>query len=456
MPRATPLARFRALGSMIVLLLAGCAGANTADRPLPAEPSAAATASDPTPARAPTAAAEPSGAISFMIWGDAAEKAAYEQLVAAFEERHPAIDVTLIHIPGQSDYRQRLGVDFAAGTPADVVLLNYRRYAAYAARGALEPLGPYLEQSALIDEADFYPEAVQPFVWAGELICIPQNLSSLVVYYNRDLFRAAGLSDPSPDWSWDDFLNAAKALTRDIDGDGQIDQYGLGTEVSIFRAAPFIWQNGGELVDDLQAPTRLTLDTPESRAALAWFMDLQLRHKVVPDAVAEAAEDSESRFQNGRLGMFLNSRRGVPTYRTIEGFDWDVAPLPQGVQKAGILHADAYCMPSVSENKDAIWTFIEFANAAEGQHIIAASGRTVPSLRAVAESPTFLNPGQKPANSQVFLDVIPWIRTVPIMAGWAEIEELTAEELSRAYYGQASLDEAIRTAQDRSQPLFEP
>jgi len=391
-----------------------------------------------------------------MIFGDAAEKAAYEQLVVAFEERHPTIDVTLIHIPGQSDYRQRLGVDFAAGTPADVVLLNYRRYAAYAARGALEPLGPYLERSTLLNQADFYQEAIQPFVWKEQLMCIPQNLSSLVVYYNRDLFRAAGLADPARDWTWDDFLAAAQTLTRDTDSDGQTDQYGFGTEVSIFRVAPFIWQNGGELVDNLEAPTRLTLDTPEARTALQWFIDLQLRHKVVPDAVAEAAEDSESRFLNGRLGMFLNSRRGVPTYRTIEGFDWDVAPLPRGAQQAGILHADAYCMPVVSENKDAIWTFIEFANAAEGQHIIAASGRTVPSLRAVAESPTYLDPGQKPANSRVFLDVIPWIRTVPIIAGWAEIEELTTEELSRAYYGQASLDEVIRAADERTQSLFTP
>ncbi|NJN16952.1 MAG: sugar ABC transporter substrate-binding protein [Oscillochloris sp.] len=398
----------------------------------------------------------PSGPVAFMIFGDAAEKAAYEELVAAFEERHPSIDVTLTHIPGQSDYRKRLGVDFAAGTPADVVLLNYRRYAAFAAKGALEPLGPYLERSELISEADFYPETIAPFYWQGRLMCIPQNLSSLVVYYNRDLFRAAGLADPDPNWTWEDFLRTAQALTRDTDGDGEIDQYGLGSEVSIFRVAPFIWQNGGELVDDPLMPTRLTLDAPETRAALQWFVDLQVRHRVVPDAVAESAEDSESRFLNGRLGMFLNSRRGVPTYRTIEAFDWDVAPLPQGKQRAGILHADAYCMPASAANKDAIWRFIEFANSPDGQHIIAASGRTVPSLRAVAESPTFLDPGQKPANSRAFLDVITHIRGVPIMKTWVDIEELSADELARAYYGQAELDEVIRTAIERSQPFFAP
>jgi multiple sugar transport system substrate-binding protein len=392
--------------------------------------------------------------ITFMIFGDTGEKAAYEALVAAFTARHPDIPVTLLHIPGQSDYRKRLGVDFAAGTPADVVLLNYRRYAAFAAKGALEPLGPYLDRSDLISVADFYPETIAPFVWEGQLMCIPQNLSSLVVYYNRDLFRAAGLAEPADDWTWADFLAAAQALTQDTDGDGAIDQYGLGTEVSIFRVAPFIWQNGGELVDDPAAPTRLALDTPAAREAIQWFVDLQVVHGVAPDAVAEAAEDSESRFLNGRLGMFLNSRRGVPTYRTISSFDWDVAPLPQGKQRAGILHADAYCMPSVAKQKDAIWTFIEFANAPEGQHLIAASGRTVPSLRAVAESPTFLDPGARPARNHVFLDVIPYIRSVPVMEGWVDIEEITAVELERAFYGQAGVDEVIRTAIERAQPFF--
>ena len=116
--------------------------------------------------------------------------------MAAFEVVHPEIDVELIHIPGQSDYRLRLGADFAAGSPPDVVLINYRRYAAFAARGVLEPLESYLRASDVIAETDFYPEAVAPFRWRGELMCIPQNISSLVVYYNKDLFEAAGLPLP--------------------------------------------------------------------------------------------------------------------------------------------------------------------------------------------------------------------------------------------------------------------
>ena len=398
----------------------------------------------------------PSGRISFMVFGDAAEKAAYERLVADFTRRHPQIQVALLHIPGQGDYRKRLGIDFAAGAPADIVLLNYRRYAAFAAKGVLEPLGPYLARSSAIKPEDFYPQAMEPFRWQGTLMCIPQNLSSLVVYYNKDLFARAGVPRPTDNWTWDDFLHAARALTRDTDGDGRIDQYGLGTEVSIFRLAPFVWQNGGELVDDSRAPTRLTLDAPAAREAVQWFVDLQVKHRVVPDAVEEKAEGSESRFLNGRLAMFLNSRRGVPTYRTITSFDWDVAPLPRRRQRASILHADAYCMPKASKAKAATWTFIEFANSPEGQRSIAASGRTVPSLRTVAESPAFLDPGARPQSSRVFLSEIPYLQAVPVTEGWVDVEDLAGEELARAYYGRASVDEVIATATRRAAAFFKP
>jgi multiple sugar transport system substrate-binding protein len=394
--------------------------------------------------------------VSFMVFGDPAELAAYRSLEAAFEVVHPEIDVELIHIPGQSDYRLRLGADFAAGSPPDVALINYRRYAAFAARGVLEPLESYLRASDVIAETDFYPEAVAPFRWRGELMCLPQNISSLVVYVNEDLFKAADLPLPADDWTWDDFLAAAKALTLDHDGDGRIDQHGLGMEVSLPRLAPFVWQNGGELVvlDEGRRPIRLALESRAAREAVEWFVALQAEHGVVPDALAEAAESSESRFLAGRMGMFLDSRRAVPSFRDIEAFEWDVAPLPLREQAAGILHTDAYCMAAAAQDKDAAWTFIEFANSPEGQAIVAASGRTVPSLVEVAESAAFLDPEVPPASSRLFLDGIPVLRGVPIMAGWVDIEEVAGDELERAFYGQATVDEAISAMISRTLPFF--
>lgn len=396
----------------------------------------------------------PSGSIMFMIFGEPAEKAAYDKLVAAFSARHPQVEVRILYIPNQNSYRTRLAADLAAGTPADVFLLNYRRYAQFAARGVLEPLDAYVAQSKVLKLADFYPEAVEPFRWNRRLMGIPQNLSSLVVYYNKNLFDKAKVPYPKPGWTWNDFLQTAKALTKDTDGDGITDQFGLGTEASIFRVAPFVWQNRGDLVDDPENPKKLTLDAPATKEALQWFMDLQVRHKVVPNKLLEAARPSEDRFLDGTLAMFLNSRRGVPTYREIKDFDWDVAPLPRGKEQAGILHADAFFMAAASRNKPAAWAFIEFANSREGQTILAESGRTVPSLKSVAQSPAFLDPNSKPRNSRVFLDTIPYIRAVPVMETWVDIETLVSEDLERAFHGDVSLEEAIKSATARTLRFF--
>ncbi|MBP6788395.1 MAG: sugar ABC transporter substrate-binding protein [Candidatus Promineofilum sp.] len=393
--------------------------------------------------------------ISFMVFGDAAEFAAYQSLVDAFTESQSDVTVTLSHIPSQGDYRARLATDFAAGTPPDVSLLNFRRMGAFAAAGQLEPLGPYLDQSEAMGRNDFYPVTLEAFTWQDQLMCIPQNISSLVVYYNRDLFTAAGVAEPADDWTWADFLAAAQALTLDSDGDGQTDQYGVGIEASLFRLAPFIWQNGGQLVDDPAFPMQLALTRVPAQAALTWFAELQTVHHVVPDRVAEESLDSESRFIEGTTAMYFNSRRGTPTYREITTFDWDVAPLPRGEQTAGVLHSDAYCMAATATDKDAAWRFIEFANSLQGQTLIAASGRTVPSLMAVAESPAFLDPATRPARARVFLDTIGELRLVPLLSTWDEIEGTASEEVERAFYGDITPEEAALLARTRTEEYFQ-
>lgn len=397
-----------------------------------------------------------SGAVSFAVFGDLVELAAYQKLVDAFHSRFASIRIELRNAPSESDYRRQLTAGFAAGAPPDIMLLNFRRFAAFTAPGGLQPLGPYLAASAVIHEADFYPQALEGFRLDNQLWCIPQNISSLVLYYNRDLFDAVGLSYPAADWTWDDFLAAARVLTRDDTGDGRPEQYGAGMAPSLIRLAPFIWANGGDIVDDLDHPTRLTLDSPEAQAAFQWFVNLQVKEKVTPDAVAEQSESSENRFLDGRLAMFFNSRRGVPTYRAIKTFAWDVAPLPVGPQgTAAILHADGYCLAAAAPNKDAAWQFIEFANSVEGQKIMAETGRTVPSLRQVAESAAFLTPAQEPASSQVFLDVIPGIRRLPLLPNWVGIEETANREIERAFYGQASVAEATAAAVAQTLSYFQ-
>ena len=221
--------------------------------------------------------------------------------------------------------------------------------------------------------------------------------------------------------AWSQFVYRAQQLTRDDKGavvrgaDPDLPPqpnaapaaiYGLGVEPTIIRFAPFVWSNRGELVDDDENPTRFTLDSEASKSALQQFFELRTLHGVVPPDVEVEAEDDETRFLNGRMAMLLESRRLVPALREAAKFDWDVAALPTLQDEASILHSDAYCMTKDSKEKDAAWRFVEYALGPEGAAVIAGTGRTVPSLREVAESDAFLDPAQKPANSKVFLDAI--------------------------------------------------
>jgi multiple sugar transport system substrate-binding protein len=372
--------------------------------------------------------------ITVMVSGDPEEIEAYRAVVEAFDRSQTGIDVELLPFADRDDLIVRLSTSIAGGQPPDLFLMNYRYYGQFAARDALEPVDPYLRTSEVFSAHDFFQTSMTPFQWDGEQMCLPQNVSSLVVYYNADLFADAGLPLPAEGWTWNDMVQSAEALTRDDGGDGAAEVYGLGVDPEIIRLAPFIWSNGGTLVDDEADPTRFDFDAP-AVTAMQRFLDLRSVHGVTPTDVEAESEDFETRFLNGRLGMLMESRRVVPTLRTITSFRWDVAPVPILSEPTSVLHADAYCITEGSDAKDASWRFVEFALGPEGQRIIAEAGRTVPSLRSVVDSDAFLDPAALPEHSEVFLDQIPRLRAVPVVSTWAEIEDVANSVIEEAYYG---------------------
>jgi multiple sugar transport system substrate-binding protein len=382
--------------------------------------------------RSPSASAATT--VSFMTFGEPEEIKAYRTLVSSFEKQNKSIDVKLIEASDRSDLLARLSTSFAGGTPPDLFLLNYRFYAQFAAKGVLEPIQSRVNSSKLFRQKDFYRQALDAFKFDGTLTCQPQNISSLVVYYNKKLFNQAKVAFPKSGWTWKQMIDKAKRLTKDLNGDKKTDQYGLGVEASILRLAPFVWSNGGEIVDNQRSPTRLTLTTPAAQGAFKEFLKLHTVYGVIPGDVELEAEDDESRFQNGRSAMILSSRRSVPTFRTIKSFDWDIVALPKFKKQAGILHSDAYCMSKASKVKNEAWKFVEYAVGPKGAPVIARTGRTVPSLKKVANSRAFLNPNAKPRNSKVFLDTIPVIRALPNVSTWPEIEDATYSIMEQYLY----------------------
>lgn len=411
------------------------------------------------------AGTEDTGPVKLLLFGDPHELKAYRDLVSSYATKSGGRQVKLVEASDRADLIARLSTSIAGGSPPDAFLLNYRYYGQFAAKNAIAPVDERLKSSTVIKESDFYPTAMEAFRWGGRLTCMPQNVSSLVVYYNRTLFKKHGVPEPPADWTFAQLVSTAAALTRDkngrqvagveTEGTSTVATYGLGVEPSLIRLAPFLWSNGGSLVDDPKKPTRMTLDTPEAAAVLREFFGLRQSYGVVPTDQEVEAEDDASRFANGRLAMLLSSRRDTTTFRAIKGFDWDVAPLPKfGKENVGILHSDAYCLTASSKHQDAAWRFVEYAMSPEGQRILAKTGRTVPSNIAVSTSDAFLDPSQPPRRAQVFLDAIPNVRPVPVISTWPEVEDAAGGILEDGLYKGLSVGEVASRIDKATRPIL--
>ncbi len=396
--------------------------------------------------------------LQFQVFGDPAELQAYRELIVAYESAQPGRKVALIPVGKQKDHMAKLTAAFAARRPPDVFVINYRRYGQFAARDLLEPLGPLLEGKGYT-AADFYAPAINAFRYDDQQVCLAQNISSLVVYYNRALFQRYGVPEPSKDWTAREFLSAAQRLTRDVDRDGRKDIYGAALDPLMIRVAPFVWAYGGDLVNDVQRPTILTLDRPQALRALDFIRSLNLVHGVVPGLAEYHAEDAEARFARGGLGMIFHSRRYTTTLRQMAALDWDVAPMPRfgSAPAPSALHADAYCLARGTTQRDAALDFIRYALGDEGQRLLTHNGRLVPARISVAQSPVFLDPHQPPARAQVFLDAIPHLRRTPSIATWHEIETRADTLLEEWFYepplGGIDLDAAGGGGQEIAIPL---
>ena len=382
--------------------------------------------------------------ITVQVGADPEEAAVYRSLVTAYRQAGGG-EVELVTV-GRGDHLTRLSTAFASGDAPDVFLINYREFAPFVQRGAVHPIGPLLKQQG-VDTADYYDEPLRAFTTGGALQCMPQNISSLVVYWNRTLFQQAGVPAPNAGWTWGEFVQRAQALTT-----GEV--RGVGFDSSVIRVAPFVWGSGGTIVDDEQAPTRTTLHEPQARAALQAVVDL-IGAGVMPSKEQLAAQELAEQFMAGKLGMFLSSRVEVPALREQRGLDFDVAALPVMGEPASILHSDAYCVASASKNKEAAAKFVAYAVGQQGQTTTALGGRTVPSLRSVATSAAFLSPDRAPASSQVFLDAVPHLRHTPVTPSWPEVEDVIDTQLQRAFEDGVPLDEVLAEIRKQADPLLQ-
>lgn len=366
------------------------------------------------------------GTITVAAAGGEGEIKALQEVADAFEAAHAGTTVELDTVASAGDLVAKLTTSFAAGSAPDLFVLNYRRLGGFAAKGVVAPVPAGSTQG-------LFPGPLAAFTFGGKLLCRPSNASSMVVYLNTTLFARAGVALPARTWTWDDLRSTAEALkAKGVSS--------IAFDPALIRLAPFVWSNGGEVVDDADAPTKVDLTGTPARQALQYLLDLQ---RTGLSATDRAAQDPEDAFTAGKVAMLLESRRAVPGLRKAAGLAFDVAPVPTRKTATSVLHSDGYCVTKAGKNSPLAQAFAEFAASGEGAKVLARAGRSVPMSVEVARSADFLAPQLQPKSSSVFLDQAQTARALPHSLGWNEAEAVTDDILTQLFAGKTTLDKAV-------------
>lgn len=397
--------------------------------------------------------------IQLSTWGSAQEITVLKELTQAFEQSHPGLKVDTLHIP--ENYYQKLHILVAGDLTPDVVFTNSISFPIYASQGIFRDLRPFLATNKTLSETQFYPQALKAFTWqptSGQpiLAALPRDISNVVIFYNQDLFDKAHLPSPKANWTWEEFRETADQLTVDQNNDGDPDQFGFSfySTPPLFWL-PFVWSAGGDLFSpDLK---QVILNQPKATDGLQFYADLRNKWHVAPKKVESGGITMSQLFLQQKVAMMVNGRWSVPVLREQAKFNWNVAPLPvgpSGKSRVGI-DASGYAISAKSKHPKESFELIQFLLSEEALRKVTNSGLIIPSRPDVAESDSFLAPGQLPTHGRVFLDVIPDGVPTHTPARWNEIAEELGLALEPVWDGKQNAKTAMHTAKPKLDRLLE-
>lgn len=276
-----------------------------------------------------------SAPIKLVVWGlqSGKETKGLDAEVAEFEKRNPDIKVSLLSMGAGSMNPQKLMTSIVGGVPPDVINQDRFTIGDWASRDAFQPLDHFLAAEKRlpdgIHETDYYPAAWKEALYKGKVYAIPTGIDDRMLFYNRQLFREAGLDPNRPPQTWAELRDDAKKLTK-YNADHTYAHIGFIPNYGNSWFYLYSWQNGG---DFMSADGRTcTINNPYSVAALKYMVDVYNDlggYDKVNIFQTGFQSNEQDPFYTGKIGMVINGNwvlSGIARYAP--GLDFGVAPAP--------------------------------------------------------------------------------------------------------------------------------
>ena len=402
--------------------------------------------------------AEGKARVKLLGWADTTSMAKYRIIEEAFEKTNPAIDLVVEILDGES-YHRKLPIMIASDSAPDIfecVPESPASFPSYASKRAYVDLGPLVERDG-IDLDQWFPKVIASCRFEGKLYILPKKLNAPgAVHYNMDLFDQAGLPYPDRDWTWDQAIELARQLTKDLDGDGRVDQWGLSAPIAQGYVGPIM--RGWEWVRD----GGVNIDDPLFYETLQRMADLIHVERVAPtlEETERSGLPNYLLFTTGKVAMQPGRRWQTAIYKREIGdaFRWDTVwlPLPaEGAQRRYAIGSEAWGIYRGSEMVEEAWKVLKWLSGPEGSRVLGQIG-SIPAVREVAASGDFLdnNPPSR-AGNQMWIDALDYAVQMPSESQWAKVLLVMDQTLQLGWGGERPFKELVAELKPRVDRLLQ-
>jgi multiple sugar transport system substrate-binding protein len=364
--------------------------------------------------------------------------AVIEPMVERFEAANPDIDVVVEQLTWKSGL-EKIQAAMASGTQPDLCELGSTWLPRFSYEGVLADVTGVYE--AVADSFLMWDSAR----WQGRVYGLPWVQGSRVLFYNRDLFRRAGLDPDRPPETWAELLDAARrvdALADNIDGFGQ----NLGERYVLYKKfMAFAWGNGGRILDD---DGNVTINSDANVEALEYYLQL------AEFSLQEKQEVLDHQFKSGRLGMQISGAWNLRNFELeAPDLDYGVALVPRPAAGRGtpasFAGAEMLVVFSRAKQQDAALRLARFLiDYPQAKALSDAAGSVFPAARAALEDSALV----ADPRVRIFVEQALTSRTAPAHPGWIEMEDVINRAIEETLYGRRaprwSLDAAAREIQE--------
>lgn len=379
---------------------------------------------------------ELSGDISYMTWGDEAERQIYDTILKDFMAANSKVKVNYIYTP--DDYYTKLQTMIAGKTIPDVFWLIQSEVIPYVKAGTCEELDPWIEKYPELT-ADMVDGLLKYGQYEGKTYTIPKDWEPIVMYLNEDLFTAANVPLPAADWTMEDYVELAKKLT--IVKDGRVEQYGA--EVDNYWAFWMVFgaNYGGKWFKDGKS----NFSDPNVVKGLNVMRSI-IDNKSAPSpaTVNSMGGASDQLFLTGKIAMYPSGRWAVPAFRTDAQFNWSAIEMPKGTVRSNPVISGTLAVSKDSKNKEAAVGLVRHLLSEAGNKVSMANGLAMPVYKRFMDDPAMAS---EPPAIAPFKATAGYIETQmqyesAATGQWGKYKSIITAEIDKALNGEITMAEA--------------